>query len=149
MAKWLRGWISNPGVPCSKPLALGGSKVNSGQPFILPRSIKWVPGISGNLMVKSKLPPWSGSSLQAVEPHPWKGAIKFFCFLFYIYMPSYPLQNMDLVWIQDNSQCQGRILMENCQSLLKIHFQIMDMDSCSQLIVFSLYLFWLGGSKVL
>ena len=36
---------------------------------------KWVPGISGNLMVKSKLPPQSGShsSLEAVEPHPWKG----------------------------------------------------------------------------
>ena len=40
------------------------------QPFILPRSIKWVTGISGNLMVKSKLPPRSGSSLEAVEPHP-------------------------------------------------------------------------------
>ena len=38
--------------------------------FILPRSIKWVPGVCGNLMVKSKLPPWSGSSLEAVEPHP-------------------------------------------------------------------------------
>ena len=36
---------------------------------------KWVPVISGNLMVKSKLPPWSGSSLGAVEPHPWKRAI--------------------------------------------------------------------------
>ena len=29
------------------------------QPFILPRSIKWVPGISGNLVVKSKLLPRS------------------------------------------------------------------------------------------
>ena len=28
------------------------------------------PGISRNLMVKSKLPPQSGSSLEAVEPHP-------------------------------------------------------------------------------
>ena len=27
MAKWLRCWIPNPGVPCSKPL--GGSKLNS------------------------------------------------------------------------------------------------------------------------
>ena len=27
MAKWLRRWIPNPGVPCSKPL--GGSKVDS------------------------------------------------------------------------------------------------------------------------
>ena len=39
----------------------------STQPSILPRSVKWVPGISGNLMVKSKLPPQSGSSLEAVE----------------------------------------------------------------------------------
>ena len=29
-------------------------------------------------MVKRKLPPRSGSSLEAVEPHPQKGAIKFF-----------------------------------------------------------------------
>ena len=42
----------------------------SSQPFILPRSIKWVPEISGNLVVKSKLPPRSGSSLEAVEPGP-------------------------------------------------------------------------------
>ena len=27
-------------------------------------------GISGNLVVKSKLPPGSGSSLEAVEPYP-------------------------------------------------------------------------------
>ena len=39
----------------------------STQPFILPRSIKWVPGISGKLVVKSKLPPRSGSSLEAVK----------------------------------------------------------------------------------
>ena len=30
----------------------------------------WVPGISGNLVVKSKLCPRSGTSLEAVEPHP-------------------------------------------------------------------------------
>ena len=42
----------------------------STQHFILRRSIKWVPGIPGNLVVKSKLPPWSGSSLEVVEPHP-------------------------------------------------------------------------------
>ena len=41
---------------------------SSTQPFILPRSIKWVPEISGNLVVKSKLPPQSGSSLEAFEP---------------------------------------------------------------------------------
>ena len=42
----------------------------STQPFILPRSIKWVSGISENLVVKSKLLPQSGSSLEAVELHP-------------------------------------------------------------------------------
>ena len=29
-------------------------------------------------MIKSKLPPQSGSSLEAVEPHPWKKIIKSF-----------------------------------------------------------------------
>ena len=33
-------------------------------------------------MVKSKVPPRSVSSLEAVEPHPKKGAIKFFFFFF-------------------------------------------------------------------
>ena len=42
----------------------------STQPFILVRSVKLLPEISGNLVVKSKLPPQSGSSLEAVEPHP-------------------------------------------------------------------------------
>ena len=42
----------------------------STQSFILLRLIKWVPWISGDLVVKSKLPPWSGSSLEVVEPHP-------------------------------------------------------------------------------
>ena len=32
-------------------------------------------------MVKSKLPPRSGCSREAVEPHPQKGAIKFWFFL--------------------------------------------------------------------
>ena len=63
VTQWLRRWIPNPGVPCSKPL--GGSKVDSA----------FHP--SKNLVVKSKLPPRSGSSLEAVEPHPEKGAIKF------------------------------------------------------------------------
>ena len=40
------------------------------QLFIFPRSAKWVPQISGNLVVKRKLPPQSGSSLVAVEPYP-------------------------------------------------------------------------------
>ena len=50
----------------------------STQPFILPRSVKWVPEISGNLVVKSKLPPRSGSSLEAVEPHPPDKVLKSF-----------------------------------------------------------------------
>ena len=49
------------------------------QPFILLRRIKWVPGISGNIVVKSKLAPWSGSTRHEVtEPHPWKRVINFF-----------------------------------------------------------------------
>ena len=67
MAKWLRRWIPNP----------GGSRAQnhwvaprSTQPFILPRSIKWVSVISGNWMVKSKLPPRSGCGLETVEPYP-------------------------------------------------------------------------------
>ena len=31
---------------------------------------KWLRGISGKLVVKGKLPPGSGSRLEAVEPHP-------------------------------------------------------------------------------
>ena len=46
------------------------------QSFILLRSIEGVPGISGNLFAKSKLPSRSGFSLEAVEPHPEKGTIK-------------------------------------------------------------------------
>ena len=38
----------------------------STRPFILLRSIKRVPGISGNLVVKHKLPPQSGSSHHAL-----------------------------------------------------------------------------------
>ena len=40
------------------------------QPFILLSLITLVPGISGNLVMKSKLPPRSGTSLEVVEPHP-------------------------------------------------------------------------------
>ena len=39
---------------------------------------KWVPAISRNLMVKSRLPPQSDSSLETVELHSWKRAIKYF-----------------------------------------------------------------------
>ena len=54
MAQWLRHWIHNPGVFRLKP--------RSTQPFILLRSIKWVPGISENLVIKSKLPQWPWGS---------------------------------------------------------------------------------------
>ena len=57
----------------------------SNQPFILLRSIKWVPGIAGNLVVKSKLPPRSGSSLEAVAPHPKKRGLKVFFNYLYTY----------------------------------------------------------------
>ena len=59
VAKWLRSWIPNPWVPCSKPVVAPRLT----QPSVLSRSIKQVPAISGNLVVKSKLPPRSGSSL--------------------------------------------------------------------------------------
>ena len=42
----------------------------STQPFIFLRSIKRVTGISGDLVVKSKLSPQNGSNLEASEPHP-------------------------------------------------------------------------------
>ena len=57
----------------------------SAQSFILPRSIKWVPGISWNLVLSSKLPPQSGSSLETAEPHTWKWVIKFFCYYFILF----------------------------------------------------------------
>ena len=57
--------------PCSTFLkVVTGMAPRSTQPFILSRSIKRVPGISGNLVVKSKLASRSGCSLEAVEPHP-------------------------------------------------------------------------------
>ena len=63
---WLRCWIPNPEVPCSK--TLGGSKVGSA--FHL---------FEVNKMSTRNF--WELSSLEAVEPHPQKGAIKFFYYL--------------------------------------------------------------------
>ena len=57
----------------------------STQPFIFLRWIQWVPGISCNSVVKSKVPPRSCCCLEAVEPHPYKGAIKFF-FNFHLFI---------------------------------------------------------------
>ena len=52
------------------------------QLFFLPRSIKWVPGISGELVVKSKLSPRSGClALQQLNPIHKKGNNFFFFFL--------------------------------------------------------------------
>ena len=70
-----RSWYSFPsgwgaGFPIQGPRVQNhGVAPRSAQPFILPRSIKWVPWISGELVVKSKLRPRSGCSLEAVEPH--------------------------------------------------------------------------------
>ena len=50
-------------------------------------NFKKIPEMLG-LVVKSKLPPRSGSSLEAVEPHPQKGAIKFFFFFIWWWVPS-------------------------------------------------------------
>ena len=58
-------WIPNQEDSCSKPL--GDSKVDS--VFHLSEVKKLVPGISGNLVVKCKLPSGSGCSLEAVEPN--------------------------------------------------------------------------------
>ena len=64
-------WIPNPGVPCSKPL--GGSKVDSA--FHLSEVDKInIPRISGNLVVKRKLTPQSGSvALRQLNPIHKKG----------------------------------------------------------------------------
>ena len=56
----------NPGGPVFKTTGW----LQDWQPFIHLRSIKWVPQISGNIVVKSKLLPQNVSSLKAVEPHP-------------------------------------------------------------------------------
>ena len=66
VAQQLRHWIPNPGVPCSKPL--GGSRVESASHPI--DVDKMSTRISRNFVVTSKLPPRSGSSVEAVEPHP-------------------------------------------------------------------------------
>ena len=57
------------------------------QSFILLRSVKWVPGIPGNLLVKSKLHPCSGPvALRQLNPIHKKEtkSFKFYSFLFFI-----------------------------------------------------------------
>ena len=70
----------------------------STQPLILPRSIKWVPGISGNLVVKSKLPPRSGSSLEAVDI---KRGHKVFCFFLHFLCTESLGRLENYIWIYD------------------------------------------------
>ena len=63
----VKGLDSNPGVPCSKQL--GGSKVDLA---VHPSEVDKIR--TSNFwelrVVKTKLPPRSGSSLEAVELHP-------------------------------------------------------------------------------
>ena len=66
MAYWLRCWIPNPGVRVQNHW----TAPRLTQPFILLRLVKWVPAISGDLVITSKLPPRSGSNLEAIELHP-------------------------------------------------------------------------------
>ena len=55
----VRTLVSNAGVPGTKKLGAPRST----QLFILPRSIKKVPGTLGDLVVRSKLSPRSGSAV--------------------------------------------------------------------------------------
>ena len=66
MTWWIRYWIAKPGVPCSKPV--DGSKVDSA--FHPSEVDKMSTRIYWELSGKNKLTPQSGSSLEAVEPHP-------------------------------------------------------------------------------
>ena len=99
-------WISNPGVLCSNPP--GASKVDS---VFHPSEVE-VPGISGNWVVKSKLPPWSDTSLEAVEIHPLKGAIKFFLFFFsYVNSSMYIAFKLSSKMKQNSMFCYSSLLV--------------------------------------
>ena len=81
---WPEQWPSG----YSAGLPIQGSRVqnhkvapSSTQPSILSRSIKWAPGISGNLVAKCKLPPRGGSSFEVVERHLLKKDHKVLFFL--------------------------------------------------------------------
>ena len=67
----LRCWIPNPGVPCSKPLGFDSAFHPSKVSKMSTRNF-WE--LSGKKLPASR----SGSSLEAGESHPEKGAIKFF-----------------------------------------------------------------------
>ena len=69
------------------------NSTKSTQIFFLLRLIKWLPRISGNLVVKSKLPPQNSPSLETVERHPWKRGHKVFLWL-QVYFYKVLKQNM-------------------------------------------------------
>ena len=72
--KGLRCCIPNPEVPCSK--SLGGFKVDS----VVHPSVVGKNECKEFLetLVKIKLPPRSGSSLETLESHPYRGTVNFF-----------------------------------------------------------------------
>ena len=79
--QWLRHWISHPTLIQGSGVLNHWLAPRSTQPFIFPRLIKWVPGISRNLLVKSKLPPHSCSvALRQLNPIHKKGVTKYFLF---------------------------------------------------------------------
>ena len=66
-AYWLRCWIPNQDAgPCSKPL--DGSKIDSA--FHISEVGEMSTCNFWELSGKNKLPPRSGSSFEAIEPHP-------------------------------------------------------------------------------
>ena len=66
ITQWLRHWILSPRIPGSKPMD-GAPRLT--QPFILPRSMILVAKTCGDLVLKNKLFPSSGSaSLRQLNP---------------------------------------------------------------------------------
>ena len=107
----------------------------STQPFILPWSIKWVPGISGNLVVKSKLPPRSGSvALRQMYPNHKKGTAKLFFF---------NKKKVLFTWRQEPLKHSGEILLLSKMSLLRESRWLLRYDILNPAIPFSdLYDVW-------
>ena len=59
--------------------------------------------------VESKLPPRSGCSLEAVEPHPKKGAIKCFFFKFQMTMNVNSVHNVEVISIVAQLKIMNKI----------------------------------------
>ena len=70
MTYWLRHWIPNSGVLCVQNHWVAP---RSTQRFTLLRFIKWVPGISEDFVVKSKLPLEVALALRQLNPIHKKG----------------------------------------------------------------------------